>query len=68
MTATTAVQPARTLRKLLSNQIAFLAFLIVILSVVTTIFNPAFISTTNLLNILNQISVPAIAAGARPSS
>ena len=61
------VAPKRAggLRKIFSNQTLFLAILIVILSGITTALNPAFLTVGNILNVLNQISVPAIvSAGA----
>ena len=63
--ATTASKSAGGLRKIFSNQTLFLAILIVILSGITTTLNPAFLTVGNILNVLNQISVPAIvSAGA----
>jgi ribose transport system permease protein len=62
--ARTAAQAksAEKLRKLFGNQKLFLALLILVLGAFTTAFNPAFLTVGNLLNVLNQISVPAIAA------
>lgn len=52
-------------RRVLANQTLFLALLIVVMGIITTIFNPAFLTVGNLLNVLNQISVSAIvSAGA----
>ncbi len=53
------------LRRLAGNQTLFLAILIVILGAITSVLNPAFLTVGNLLNVLTQISVPAIvSAGA----
>ena len=61
----TAAKSAGGLRKIFSNQTLFLAVLIVVLGGVTTVLNPAFLTVGNILNVLNQISVPAIvSAGA----
>ncbi|OQY41732.1 MAG: sugar ABC transporter permease [Fusobacteriia bacterium 4572_74] len=52
-------------KKIFTDQIFILAILILIMGVVVTIFNPAFLSIKNILNVLQQISVFSIvAAGA----
>jgi ribose transport system permease protein len=52
-------------KRLLSSQMFFLAILIVVMSVIATIFNPAFFTLRNILNVLNQNAVTAVvAAGA----
>jgi ribose transport system permease protein len=52
-------------RRLLSSQIFFLVLLILAMSLVATIFNPAFFTVRNLLNVLNQNAITAVvAAGA----
>ncbi len=57
--------PAAGMRRIFSNQTLFLALLIVVLGGVTSALNPAFLTLGNILNVLNQISVPAIvSAGA----
>jgi ribose transport system permease protein len=63
--ARSAAGRAGGLRRFFGNQTLFLAILIVILGAVTSILNPAFLTVTNLFNVLTQISVPAIvSAGA----
>ncbi len=50
---------------LISNKLFIIVILIFIMGLITTIFNPAFLTYKNILNILHQISVVAIvSAGA----
>jgi len=61
----TALRSRRVGRSLLRDQTPFLALLIVAIGTFTTVLNPAFLTFENVLNVLNQISVPAIvSAGA----
>lgn len=54
-----------SIKGILSNNLLIIGILILIMSLVTTIFNPSFLTLDNILNILHQISVVSIvSAGA----